>query len=462
MNVADAVRDEEFDTARQRPLAVGGAVRVAFVIFGAMLVLQSSEVLDLTKVAYLAGGALCLIGALGALWYRRRASSVVGLALPWLVASGALVALVVLSFGVARANGTPIIDWLRDVAAYALFASVPIFALDAQSALPRRVMIAMLVAVGLLGGLSWSVEWLDRRNIIDLPIGRLLFPSAHVPAMLYIFAAASALAARRRRIMWTLLAGVTLALFLMTGTRSSLLLLTAPLGMGILLGWARRRSSAVTLVSHGVVAAGLVVLFQFAVTLPVAPPPGTDPASTAPAGAPAPGALGDRFGSIPDLVEQPGSDPSMRERVAQYRSAWALFVSSPLIGVGPGHPIEWTNVSGQLERGFVADTPLVMPAKLGIVGVAVFIAVGVAYWRTVRASLSRRRHSPVTLALIGYGIWVVATLPLGFFVEDKGASLALILLLGLAYEQLAVAPGSAASWHGSGRTSGTDPPNPSR
>src|SRR5688500_13908512 len=187
MNVADAIRDEEVDTARQRPLALGGAVRVAFVIFGAMLVLQSSEVLDLTKVAYLAGGALCLIGALGALWYRR-ASSVVELALPWLIASAALVAMVAVSFAVARANGTPIIDWLRDVAAYALFASVPIFALDAQSALPRRVMIVMLVAVGLLGGLSWAVEWLERRNIIDLPIARLLFPSAHVPAMLYIFA----------------------------------------------------------------------------------------------------------------------------------------------------------------------------------------------------------------------------------------------------------------------------------
>lgn len=443
VNVAD-VRGDEIGTARQRPLALGGAVRVAFVLFGAMLVLQSSDVLDVTKVAYLVGGALCLIGALWALWYRR-ASSVVGLALPWLAASAALGALVVVSFAVARANGTPTIDWLRDVAAYALFASVPVFALDAQGALPRQVMIAMLVAIGLLGGLSWSVEWLDRRNIIDLPIARLLFPSAHVPAMLYIFAAASALAAGRRRTMWTLLAGVTLALFLITGTRSSFLLLTAPLGMGILLGWARSRSSAVILASHSLIAASLVVLFQLAVTLPVGQPPGPDPSSTDPASTSAPGALGERFGSIPDLVERPGSDPSIRERVEQYRSAWSLFASSPLIGVGPGHSIEWTNVSGQLEGGFVADTPLVMPAKFGIVGLAVFVAVGAAYWRIVRAAISRRRSSAVTLALAGYGIWVVVTLPLGFFVEDKGASLGLILLFGLAYEQLAMAPGPTTS-----------------
>lgn len=441
VNSADTARHHEISRSGERQFAIGGALRVAFVLFGAMLVLQSSEDLDLTKVAYLVGGVVCLIGALLALW-RRRASSVVGLALPWLVSSAALVGLTGVSFVVARANGTPATDWLRDVAAYALFAAVPVFALDAQASAQRRLIVAMLVGIGLLGGLSWAVEWLDRRNIVDLPIARLLFPSAHVPATLYVFAAASALVAGRRRMLWTIVAGVVLALFLITGTRSSLLLLAGPLGMAFILGWAHRRSSVVVLAIHGIVAAGVVLAFQVLVTLPVAPP-GVEPEGTAPAGTAAPGVLGERLGSIPGLVEQPASDPSIRERVAQYRSAWNLFASSPIIGVGPGHAIEWTNVSGQLERGFVADTPLVMPAKFGIVGVAVFVAVGMAYWRIVRAAVARNRRSAVTLAVVGYGVWVVVTLPLGFFVEDKGASLALILLLALAYDHLSVAPGRA-------------------
>lgn len=443
MNRADATGYLQVSRPGERRFALGGALRVAFVLFGGMLALQSSEALDVTKVVYLVGGVICLIGALRALWHRRT-SSVVGLAVPWLASSAALVALMALSFAVARTNGTPVIDWLRDVAAYGLFAAVPVFALDAQASAPRRVIVAALVIIGVLGGLSWAVEWLDRRNIVDLPIARLLLPSAFVPATLYVFAAAAALVSRRRKTMWIVVAGVTLALFLITGTRSSLLLLSAPLGMAIFLGWAHRGSSTVVVVTHGILAAGLVLAFQLLLTLPEYEPAGVDPGSSVPAGTPMPDVVTDRLGSIPELVESPASDPSMRERVSQYRAAWALLASSPVIGVSPGHAIEWMNVSGQLVRGYAADTPLVMPAKFGLLGIAVFIAFGMAYWRTVRTALVRSRHSAVTLALIGYSVWVVVTLPLGFLVEDKGASFALILLLALAYDHISTEPTDAS------------------
>ena len=134
-------------------LVLDGRFRLAFVLFGAMLVLQSSPALDATKIAYLIGTAVCLVAALVAVWRARRTPDV-RLGAPWLAVSAALAVVIALSFFVARANGTSITDWVRDIAAYALFAAVPVFALDVQSSPSRKLLMGMLVVAGLLGGLS--------------------------------------------------------------------------------------------------------------------------------------------------------------------------------------------------------------------------------------------------------------------------------------------------------------------
>jgi hypothetical protein len=416
-------------------LAFDGRFRLAFVLFGGMLALQSSPTLDATKIAYLVGTALCLAAALAALWGARR-SLAVGRGAPWIAASAALAMLIAVSFLVARGNGTSITDWLRDVAAYGLFAAVPVLALDGQASTSRKVVVGMLVVAGLLGGFSWAIEWLGRRQILELPFSRLVFPSGQLPGLLYLFALAMALTASRRLVAWVMVAGLILSLFLVTGTRSSLLLLIGPLAMAALAGWARMRTSIWTIVSHGAVAATLVVAFQIALALPVALRPGPttgEPGSSGSAAPSVPSVLGDRLGSIPGALQNPASDQSLRERVAQYRAAWALFISSPILGVGPGHSIDWVDSSGQPRTGFTADTPLVLPAKFGVVGILVLSGAAVAYGLTVRTALRRDRQSVVTLTLVGYGAWTVVSLPLGFPVEDKGASLALMLLLALAF-----------------------------
>ncbi|MEX0631021.1 MAG: O-antigen ligase family protein [Chloroflexota bacterium] len=413
-------------------LAFDGRFRVAFVLFGGMVALQSSPVLDATKIAYLVGTVVCLAGAMVAVWTVRR-TAVVRLSTPWLAASAALAGLCGLSLAVALGNGVSIADWVRDVAAYALFAAVPVFALDAQASTTRKLLVGMLVLAGMLGGLAWSVEWLNRRHILDLPFDRLVFPSPQLPGMLYIFALATALTSARRATAWAFLAGLILGLFLLTGTRSSLLLLIGPLAMAVLAGRARIRSSVRAILSHGFVAAALVLSFQIGVLGlgPAAP----DAGSPEPAATPGPNVLGDRFGTLPELVNDPGADPSITERVAQYEAAWALFVSSPIVGVGPGHSIDWVDVSGYPRTGFTADTPLVMPAKFGLLGILVILGAAVAYAATARTALRRDSRSVTTLALVGYGAWTILGLPLGFPIEDKGASLALMLLLGLAFAE---------------------------
>jgi len=420
-----------------RILVLDGRFRIAFVLFGAMVVLQSSPNLDGTKIAYLVGAVLCLVGAMLAIW-RARTTPEVTLGTPWLAVSAALTVVLAVSFFVARANGTSITDWVRDVAAYGLFAAAPVFALDAQSSTSRKLLIGMLVVAGILGGFSWAFEWLNRRQIVELPLARLVFPSGQLPSLLYMFALATALTAHRRRAAWATLAGVILGLFLLTGTRSSLLLVVGPLAMAALLGRSRIRSSLLTLLSHGIVAVALVLAFQLALALPAilgpgrtTPEPGS-PESPIPS---IPSVLGDRFGSLPGVIGNPSLDASFSARVAQYRAAWSLFVSSPIVGVGPGHQIVWVDTSGHPRTGFTADTPLVMPAKFGLLGILVFLGVAVAYGSTVRAAGRRDRRSVITLTLVGYGVLTIVGLPLGFVIEDKGASLSLMLLLALTFAE---------------------------
>jgi hypothetical protein len=97
--------------------------------------------------------------------------------------------------------------------------------------------------------------------------------------------------------------------------------------------------------------------------------------------------------------------------------------------------IDWVDVSGEPRSAFTADTPLVMPAKFGTLGILVFLGFAGAYGATVWTALQQDRRSGVTLTLVGFGVLAIVGLPLGFLVEDKGASLALILLLALAFTE---------------------------
>jgi hypothetical protein len=433
----DVARVNDVGRAKHLVRIVDGRFRVAFVLFGGMVVLQSSATLDASKIAYLLGTVLCVVGALAAV-LRARRTVAVGPGTQWLVASAALAGLLAISFLVARAQGTAITDWGRDVAAYALFASAPVLALDGQASASRKLLVGMVVVAGVLGGLSWAIEWLSRRQIVDLPVSRLVFSSGQLPSLLYVSAMAMALTRGPRSGAWTLLAGLVLGLFLVTGTRSSLLLLVGPLAMAVVMGGPRIRSSLRALVGHAAAAAAVVVAFQLALSVPALLELGRTTIShdgSGPSVTFSPIVVGDRIGGLPSVVENPASDPSVKERVAQYEAAWASFVSSPIVGVGPGHSIDWVDVSGHRRSGFTADTPLVMPAKFGLLGILVFLGYGVAFASTIVTALRRNRRSEITLTLVGFGSVVFASLPLGFLVEDKGASLALMLLLALAFAE---------------------------
>ena len=418
-----------------------GAIRLAVVVGGGLLVLQSSPDLDAPKLAYLAVAGIAFAGSLRSVTVGP-ARALARTYLHILISVAVFSVVLAGSFVVSAINGTRTIDWVRDVVGYALFAAVPVLAIDAAATTSKRFLIGFLTVVGLLASLSWAVEWLQRRLIIDLPFDRLLLPAGQVAVALYAFALAAAIKRRDIPLAWAATAGIVLGLFLVTGTRSSIVLLVIPLAI-----WLAARPREI---GHGTRVVGIHLVAALAifavVQLALEPAPDAPVASPSPGGAvgspgggaaspvavatpspEAPSAL-DRFLSIEALA----NDPSFKERAAQYGAAWDLFLSSPVVGVGPGHPIEWTDVSGLPRDDFFADTPLVFPAKFGLVGIEALGFVVVSYVRLFVGVVKRGGWTAEALGLCGYGLVTSVGLPLGMPIEDKSFGFALLLLVALA------------------------------
>jgi len=212
------------------------------------------------------------------------------------------------------------------------------------------------------------------------------------------------------------LAGAVVALLLSTGTRSALVLFVAPLTIAVASRRHRAtRSFRLAAIAPGAVA--LILLFTFGVVV-------------------ATGANTHYLRDRVSLLAASGNsetDASANDRREEGRIAWDTFMISPLFGVGPGHLFEWTPQGGQPRSSFVMDTPLTFLSKFGLAGLAVLAFVVVRFWKFVRR-LTRGLPNPLVsnLALIGYlGVVAVSALLTTPF-EDKGLSLALILLVAIA------------------------------
>ena len=401
-------------------LLVEGRARTVFVLLGGLFALQGAGGVGSQKQAFLAVFGSAFVGALLNVWKLRRTAAY-DLARPLIGASIAFAGLAFISLGIANRHGTTKVDWLRDVTPYLLFASVPVFALDAQAVFARRALVRLLVALGSIGSLSFAVVWLQRRGIASLPLTHLGLASVLAPAALFAFAMAVALHESAHRTRWLVLAGGIMSLLVSTGTRSTLVLLVAPLAIAAA---SRRRRATRTfrLAAIAPVAVGLALLFTIGIVV----------ASGADAGL-----LRQRV-SLLAASGSAKSDASANDRRQQAQIAWGVFKSSPIFGVGPGHLFEWTPQGGQPRSSFVLDTPLTFLAKFGIAGLIVLAFVVARFWRFVRR-LTRNVAEPLVtnLALTGYLGVVVASATLAPPFEDKGLSFALILLvaLSLAYRR---------------------------
>ena len=398
-------------------LLVSARFRLGFLVFGGLFILQGSSELDLLKLGYLLGiatgfgGALLnLRGALGTESYR--------LLRPVLALSALFGLLVLLSVSVSFANGTPATAWLRDAASYLLFAAVPLFVLDARS-VPRKVLVAVFVIAGVLAVLSYSVEWLDRRGLADLPVTRIALPSAGLLSALYVFALSGAVVGSRGRWWWAALGALILALVWITASRAdSVLLLLAALPVGLFA--AKQEGTPVGPGLRITAICGAALLLTLALTQVLTWTSDFDMEI-----------LADRVGTMPAVSLNPGGDWSYVEREDQTRLAWRAFTSNPVLGLGPGHIFERASFAGYSKPSSHIDTALSFPAKFGVTGLVLLAALGLAYGSLLRSAARDSALSVSQIALVAYAVFVFLSMASEAPLEDKGFSFGLLFLLAL-------------------------------
>ncbi|MFN8556281.1 MAG: O-antigen ligase family protein [Dehalococcoidia bacterium] len=283
----------------------------------------------------------------------------------------------------------------------------------------------VFILVGLLVGLAFMIEWMERRNLAEIGLNRLVLSSFLLPVGLFCYAASAMLHGRRHQPIWIALCVATLSFVLVTGTRTGLIMLVAPVWITATMpGPLGRRLGrlAIILASGVALAAGATIgaaVFTKADTTQ----------------------LTQRFTSIETFFRDPGQDNSYLERVEQTKVLLRAFRADPIWGTGPGYVHYWRRYSDVWVDGFNLDTGAAFPTKFGLVGVFVMVVIAGA----CVAFLRRLRRIPGTevegdgLAsyLVILGLWFLFGPPF----EDKGTSFALVCLFTLCLLRLRGAEG---------------------
>jgi hypothetical protein len=397
-------------------LLVDGRARILLVLVGGLYLLQRESELTTTKLAFLAAACVAFTGAFLNL-RTLRGTPAYELARPLFAGSIAIVAVVLLSLPVSYANGIPPTMWLRDATPYLLAAIAPVFALDAQATFTRKGLVTLLVLTGMFATFSFVIHWAEKRHIIAFDVDRIGLATHMVPAALFAYGMAAVLQGTRRRGQWLLLSGLVLALLLVSGTRTNLVLLGAPLAIAFAAP-AYRAMRSVRLIMLGPVVVALTLLFGIAAL-------NVSDASR--------DALAKRVALLSSTADRT-EDTSFRERLHQSEVAWASFRSAPFLGNGPGTTVDWRTTDRKLVSSFTLDTPLTLPAKFGLVGIAAILFVIHRYWIFLRRLRRPELPGVASLALFGYIAVVFLTALILAVFEDKGTSFGLILLLALALQ----------------------------
>jgi O-antigen ligase len=206
-----------------------------------------------------------------------------------------------------------------------------------------------------------------------------------------------------------------LALLLVTGTRLSLVLLIAPLATALSL-----RGSVSRRFLRLVVLVAVLVVLAVAATYILAGVTRAHQASVV-----------ERFSSIRTVIEQPGSDNSYSERASQSRSLWRAFRENPVWGTGLGYSFPWETATGEPLHGFNMDVGLAVPAKFGVVGVVIVLAMYGACFGFSRRLGRHPRGAVARGALNGYLTLLTVWFLFGSPFEDKGTSFGLLCLFAL-------------------------------
>lgn len=395
-------------------LATSSLVRVLFVVVGGLAAFQSTSELDALKLAYFGGAVIATIGSASAV---TRDRMVLARVWPLLVGGLAVAGMIGISLVVASVRETPLADWFRDSAPYALFAIVPLLAVDASKAMTRRPLQFFVAGAGSIGALSFLLTWLGIRQFTEVEVQRFALQSFMLAALLMAFAVGVMFASRKGRAAAILMAVAAVLCVAATGTRSAVVLLVAPLATTVThrSGASARLTRLTMMLSVGLL--GVLVLGEALFSLS-----GVDATRAV-----------DRLSTIASLAAGPSADQSLDERISQMTLAMEAVATSPLVGVGGGTSFVWRTAYGTTKTTFNIETGLAVLAKFGFLG-ALCLAFVVFRW----LQFARQSGAGVgATALLAYWAITLAWLPFASPFEDKGFSLGLIPLAGLALREAA-------------------------
>lgn len=384
-------------------LITKSAVRVAVVVLGGLLVLGSSLDVGSAKILYACAFALCaLISSLRLLlnppiWFGPfRPVMFSGLAL-----------LVAIFLAIVANPGHDLSSVIRLTILYVLIPFAPVIGIDAGRDARSRVVMRWIGVIGCVAAAGFAADWLDKRGVSSLPFGRFVVSSLVLPALAFSLALVRAAYARGvARLAWLAPLVIIPGALLVTGTRTNLIVFLAVLG--VLGTTATRRvtlGKVAGLAAFGI--ASLVVALPALASVLIAQP----------------GFFEGRIQALQLVLSgNAAGDMSYAMRMEQYYYAAQWIAEGPLFGKGPGFT---TPIS--------LDTPLAIVVHFGIVGTAMLglflLSFLVATWRSAKLYGYTFMHTAAT----GLAVVVLANLPFGPVVEDRGFGFSLVLLsMGLA------------------------------
>jgi hypothetical protein len=205
-----------------------GLVRQIFSIFGGLFIFQGISGLGATKIVYLAGLLFVLVGSI--LNIRKRHSEWKRFRLrPLLTVSTIFGIYVVLSFAFACLQGNSVTDTFRDASPYLLFAIAPLLAVDMALSLSRKAVVFLFAVASAMSLVNFMAAWYANHNIASIGINQIGLYSGMLTASIFSYVTAQAMTGKRAPLLYLLFSGIILAALESTGTRSTFVLLVAPI-----------------------------------------------------------------------------------------------------------------------------------------------------------------------------------------------------------------------------------------
>jgi hypothetical protein len=388
-------------------IIMSAEVRLLFLVFGSLFVLQSSSEWTTMKSLFVLG--LLFITAISLLNLKATFENQRYLRLKPIITVSLFFGVYVLFIVLVSTFiwNAPLTSAIRGAYPYLMSAFIPLIALDIANKISKGYALVIFLVSGIVSSIIFSLGWLSNRayieNLNNTEIGLL---SYMISFALFSYSCAKLFNKGKNKILWGFLNVFILSSMLITGNRTGLIIFVIPLAI-VLLG----KRGILKKIGNSILYYVLVVAFGLLGVMAISNLIDSNL-----------NAVIDRFvGLSKDL----SIDQSYLGRYDQTIMAIELFRNSPFIGSGFG--VNYYQIVSNFYTSM--DSPLASLAKLGLIGLLFLAAIYFVFIRFLYAEIKVKGKSIELVALFGYIVISSVYAFIGPPLEDKGFSIGLLLIL---------------------------------